>query len=121
MRRKTKFVISAVGIVVLLTTLGTTTMSASTQFVSPTTLESGDFGGDWVRLEGVVDELETDQNTLRFEVTDQNTSVRVVYEGTIPEAMNEGRIVVAKGVVKEDHLVADQLSVRAHEGSENEN
>lgn len=119
MRRKNKLVISAVGIIVLLATLGTTTMSASTQFVSPTTLESGDYDGDWVRLEGVVDELDTDQRTIRFEVTDNNTSVGVVYEGTLPETMNEGRIVVAKGVVEDNRLVAKQLSVRAHEGSDN--
>jgi cytochrome c-type biogenesis protein CcmE len=119
-RRKTKLVVSAVGIVVLLVVLGTTTMSATTEFVSPTSMESGEYAGDWVNLEGVVTDLETGDGTARFRVTDENASVRVVYDGTLPETMSEGRIVVAKGVVQGDHLEARQLSVRAHEGEENE-
>lgn len=119
MRRKNKLIISAVGIAVLLLVIGTATMSATTKFVSPTKLDSGDYGEEWVNLEGVAHDLQTDGETTRFTVTDQNASVEVVYDGTLPETMGEGRVVVAKGVVKDDHVVAKELSVRAHEGDNN--
>jgi cytochrome c-type biogenesis protein CcmE len=119
MRRKNKLIISAVGITVLLGVFGTATMSASTEFVSPTKLDSGDYAGEWVNLEGVAHDVETDEQTVRFTVTDQNASMPVVYNGTVPETMGEGRIVVAKGVVRDGNLVAKKLSVRAHEGGNN--
>jgi cytochrome c-type biogenesis protein CcmE len=118
-RRKTKLVVSGVGIALLVAVLATTTMSATTQFVTPTSLQSGDYGGDWVNLEGIVDDLETEGRQAQFEVTDENATVTVVYEGTLPETMANGRVVVAKGKVRDGRLVANQLSVRAHEGSDN--
>jgi cytochrome c-type biogenesis protein CcmE len=117
-RRKNKLLVSTVGIVVLLGVLGATSMNASATFVSPTALAEGDHGGEWVNLEGAVTDLETEGRTATFAVTDGNHSTRVVYEGTLPETMGEGRIVVAKGRVEGDRLVAKQLSVRAHEGEE---
>lgn len=119
MRQRNKLVISVVGIIVLLGIVGTTTMSATTEFVSPTTLEEGSYEDEWVNLEGVSEDVQQEGNTVRFSVTDQNASVPVVYEGTVPETMGEGRIVVAKGAVRDGKLVANQLSVRAHEGSGN--
>jgi cytochrome c-type biogenesis protein CcmE len=103
---------------VLLGVLGATSMNASAAFVSPTQLSEDRYDGEWVNLEGSVDDLDTDGRTATFEVTDGNHSTRVVYEGTLPETMGENRIVVAKGRVDGDTLVAKQLSVRAHEGSE---
>jgi cytochrome c-type biogenesis protein CcmE len=117
-RRKNKLLVSAVGILVLLGALGATSMNASAAFVSPTGLSEGSYDGEWVNLEGAVTDLESDGRTTTFAVTDGNHSTAVVYEGTLPETMQEGRIVVAKGRFEGDRLVAKQLSVRAHEGSE---
>ena len=118
MRRKNKLLVTTVGVLVLLGVLGATSMNASAAFVSPTQLSEKNYDGEWVNLEGSVDDLETQGRTTTFEVTDGNHSMRVVYEGTLPDTMAENRIVVAKGRVEGERLVAKQLSVRAHEGSE---
>jgi cytochrome c-type biogenesis protein CcmE len=117
-RRKNKLLVTTVGILVLLGVLGATSMNASAAFVSPTQLSEKNYDGDWVNLEGSVDDLETNGQRATFDVTDGNHSTRVVYEGTLPDTLAENRIVVAKGRVEGDELVAKQLSVRAHEGSE---
>lgn len=118
MRRKNKLLFAGVGIVVLLGVLGATTMSASTEFVTPTTLSENDYEGEWVNLEGSVENLDTSGESTTFDVTDGNYSVTVTYDGTLPDTMQEGRIAVAKGRYDGDRLVANQLSVRAHEGTE---
>lgn len=120
MQRKTKVVIAGVGILLLFALL-TTTSSATTQFVSPTQLHNGSFAGDRVNLEGRVRNLSSANDRITFVVTDGNASVPVVYEKTMPETMSDGRIVVAKGVFEDGQLHARQLSVRAHEGSDNGN
>ena len=51
-------------------------------------------------------------------MTDENHTVPVVYEGTLPDTLQDGRVVVAKGQFDGDRLVANKLSVRAHEGEE---
>jgi cytochrome c-type biogenesis protein CcmE len=117
-RRKNKLVFATVGILVLVGVLGTTSMSATTQFVTPTKLDEGNFEGEHVNLEGVVTDLRTEGQTVRFRVTDNTTSVQVVYRGTLPETLQNGRVVIAKGAVEDGTLRAKQLSVRAHEGSD---
>jgi cytochrome c-type biogenesis protein CcmE len=117
-RRKNKLLVTVVGMLVLLSVLGVSSMNASAAFVTPTQLSDDDYDGEWVNLEGSVQNLDTQGQRATFEVTDGNHSTRVVYEGTLPETMGENRIVVAKGRVDGDSLVAKQLSVRAHEGSE---
>ncbi|MFD1565374.1 cytochrome c maturation protein CcmE [Haloarchaeobius amylolyticus] len=121
MKRRSKLLFAGVGVVLLFGVLGTTVMNASAEFVTPTTLEDGDYDGEWVNLEGKVDNLEQDDTELRFDVTDNNTSVDVVYDGEMPETMAEGRIVVAKGTVEDGSVDASELSVRAHEGGGDEN
>ena len=119
-RRKNKLLVTTVGILVLLTTLGVTSMNASAAFVSPTQLSESDgtYQEEWVNLEGVVTDLDVDGETITFEVTDENHTVPVVYEGTTPDTLQDGRVVVAKGQLEGDRLIANELSVRAHEGEE---
>jgi len=117
-RRKNKLIFVGVGIVVLLGGLGATTMSASTEFVSPTELEEGNYQGEWVNLEGAVTNLSTDGEQATFHVADDNESVRVTYDKPLPDTMQNGRIVVAKGEHRDGTVVANELSVRAHEGEE---
>ncbi|MFD1598617.1 cytochrome c maturation protein CcmE [Halobellus rarus] len=120
MRRKNKLLVTTVGILVLLAALGVTSMNASAAFVSPTQLSESDgtYQEEWVNLEGVVTDLDVDGETITFEVTDENHTVPVVYEGTTPDTLQDGRVVVAKGQFEGDRLVANELSVRAHEGEE---
>jgi len=118
-RRKNKLLVAGVGILVLLGVLGATTMSASTEFVTPTALsEDNDYEGDWVNLEGTAQDLDAGDERITFAVSDGNNSVPVTYEGTLPDTMQEGRVVVAKGRYADGTLTAQQLSVRAHEGEE---
>jgi len=119
-RRKNKLLVTTVGILILLTTLGVTSMNASAAFVSPTQVSESDgaYQGDWVNLEGVVTDLDADGAAITFEVSDENHTVPVVYEGTLPDTLQDGRVVVAKGQFDGDRLVANKLSVRAHEGEE---
>jgi len=119
-RRKNKLLVTTVGILVLLAALGVTSMNASAAFVSPTQLSESDgtYQEEWVNLEGVVTDLDVDGETITFAVTDENHTVPVVYEGTIPDTLQDGRVVVAKGQFEGDRLIANDLSVRAHEGEE---
>jgi cytochrome c-type biogenesis protein CcmE len=119
-RRKNKLLVTTVGILVLLATLGVTSMNASAAFVSPTQISEneGTYQGDWVNLEGVATDLDTEGQTITFAVTDGNHTVPVVYEGTVPDTLQDGRVVVAKGRYDGGELVANKLSVRAHEGEE---
>ncbi|RLM90898.1 cytochrome c maturation protein CcmE [Halobellus sp. Atlit-38R] len=120
MRRKNKLLVTTVGILVLLATLGVTSMNASAAFVSPTQISEseGTYQDDWVNLEGVATDLDAEGQTITFAVTDGNHTVPVVYEGTVPDTLQDGRVVVAKGRYDGGELVANKLSVRAHEGEE---
>jgi cytochrome c-type biogenesis protein CcmE len=119
-RRKNKLLVTTVGILVLLATLGVTSMNASAAFVSPTQISEseGTYQDDWVNLEGVATDLDAEGQTITFAVTDGNHTVPVVYEGTVPDTLQDGRVVVAKGRYDGGELVANKLSVRAHEGEE---
>ncbi|WP_449272373.1 cytochrome c maturation protein CcmE domain-containing protein [Halorussus halophilus] len=96
-------------------------MSATTEFVTPTNLAHEDYQGEWVNLEGSVRNLDTSGTKTTFDVTDGNATIEVVYDKPLPETLQNGRIVVAKGEYRNGKLVANKLSVRAHEGSDNKN
>ncbi|CAI49112.1 cytochrome c-type biogenesis protein CcmE [Natronomonas pharaonis DSM 2160] len=116
MDRRTKAVVGGVGIAVLLAILATTTMGAAAEFVTPTDLEEDDdYQNELVKLEGQVTDLE-EGPPIAFAVDDGNYTKAVTYDGEMPETMSEGRIVVAEGHFDGETLVADDLTVRAHEG-----
>ncbi|WP_458185600.1 cytochrome c maturation protein CcmE domain-containing protein [Haladaptatus sp. NG-WS-4] len=118
MKRKNKLLFGGIGILLLLSVLAATTMNATTTFVTPTDVRDGQYEGEWVNLEGRVTDLQTSDGRVTFRVVDNNTSVAVEYEKQLPETMQNGRVVVAKGVVEDGKLEARELSVRAHEGGE---
>lgn len=103
---------------VLLLVLTATTMGITTRFVTPTDVSQENLDGERINLEGRVTAMNDSGETLRFEVFDENASVPVVYDGTTPETMGNGRIVVAKGVYEDGRVEAQKLSVRAHEGTD---
>lgn len=117
MRRKNKLLFGGIGIALLLIVLAATTMNATTTFVTPTSVQSGEYDGEWVNLEGRVADLERSNGQVTFRVVENNSSVLVTYDKTMPETMQNGRVVVAKGVLRDGRLDARKLSVRAHEGS----
>ncbi|WP_458210485.1 cytochrome c maturation protein CcmE domain-containing protein [Haladaptatus sp. NG-SE-30] len=117
MRRKNKLLFGGIGIALLLIVLAATTMNATTMFVTPTSVQSGEYNGEWVNLEGRVADLERSNGQVTFRVVENNSSVLVTYDKTMPETMQNGRVVVAKGVLRDGRLDARKLSVRAHEGS----
>lgn len=118
MKRRNKLLFASVGIVLLLSALGMTVMNASAEFVTPTSVGDGEYDGEWVNLEGQVGEIEQTDEQLQFTITDNNTSVDVVYDGDMPETMAENRIVIAKGSVEDGALQAGEVSVRAHDDDE---
>jgi cytochrome c-type biogenesis protein CcmE len=117
MNKKTKLLVGGAGIAVLLVVLGTTTIGATAEFVTPTDLAATEeHDGDLVKLEGRVADLE-DGSEITFRVADANESYPVVYGGEMPETMAEGRVVVAKGRFDGERVDANDLTVRAHEGT----
>ncbi|MDY6775762.1 MAG: cytochrome c maturation protein CcmE [Halobacteria archaeon] len=118
MRRRKKLIFGGTGMAVLLLVLTATTMGITTRFVTPTDVSQENLDGERINLEGRVTAMNDSGETLRFEVFDENASVPVVYDGTTPETMGNGRIVVAKGVYEDGRVEAQKLSVRAHEGTD---
>jgi len=115
--KKTKLLVGGAGIAVLLVVLGTTTIGATAEFVTPTDLAATEeHDGDLVKLEGRVADLE-DGSEITFRVADANQSYPVVFGGEMPETMAEGRVVVAKGRFDGERVDANDLTVRAHEGT----
>lgn len=114
---RSKLFAGAICIPILFSVLAVTTIGGSAEFVTPTAIdESGEYDGQRVNLEGVATNLSQGNQYIRFNVTDMNASVPVVYEGQMPETMAEGRTVVAKGHYDGAAVQANDLSVRAHEG-----
>lgn len=116
MDRRTKGIVGAIGITVLLAILASTTMGATAEFVTPTDLAETDSpDNELVKLEGRVVDLQSDDE-ITFDVADRNHTVAVTYDGTMPETMAEGRLVVAEGYYDGNQMEAESLTVRAHEG-----
>ena len=72
-------------------------------FVSPSDLAKSTPSGRQVRLGGLVEQGSVKKSSggqagARFEVTDGNASVRVVYSGILPDLFREGQGVVVLGV-----------------------
>jgi cytochrome c-type biogenesis protein CcmE len=97
--------------------MAVTTMGGAAEFTTPTKItETDEYTGDRVNLEGIAINIEQTNERLSFDVTDENASVPVVYDGPMPETMSVGRTVVAKGYYNGSAVEADSLSIRAHEG-----
>lgn len=116
MDRKVKLLVGGVGIGVLLAILAITSFGATAEFVTPTDLaENDDYEDQVVKLEGRAVDIENDDQ-ITFDVVDANHTVQVTYDGTMPETMSEGRMVVAEGVYDGETVDAEDLTIRAHEG-----
>lgn len=116
MDRKVKLLVGGVGIGILLAILAITSFGATAEFVTPTDLaENDDYEGQVVKLEGRAVDID-DRDQITFDVVDANHTIQVTYDGTMPETMSEGRLVVAEGVYDGEAVDAEDLTIRAHEG-----
>jgi cytochrome c-type biogenesis protein CcmE len=93
------------------------TWQSSVPFVGP-----GDLGpeldGQRVQVEGLVERLAPRHDHLILELSDggaTTATVRYAYADRRPLTLEEGRVVVAKGLYRKGVVDAHQVSVRAHE------
>ncbi|MBW6456256.1 MAG: cytochrome c maturation protein CcmE [Trueperaceae bacterium] len=96
------------------------TWQSAVPFVSPAELDASLLGRR-VQVEGLVRGLEPYPEGLRFDLSDGMGAVVAVeyrYGAGRPLALDEGRLAIAKGVYRDGRIVAQQVSVRAHEGVE---
>lgn len=95
------------------------TLQSSVPFLAPGELGPS-LNGRRVQVEGVVRALEADTQGLRFDLRDGAASVRVEYRygAGRPLALEDGRLAIAKGIYRDGAIVANQVSIRAHEGTD---
>lgn len=73
--------------------------------------------GQRMRLGGLVEtgSLVKQGTSVRFVVTDGNSSVTVAYTGMLPDLFREGQGVVAEGMLKPDHTFAADTVLAKHD------
>lgn len=118
MNRRVKLLVGGIGIGVLLLTLIMTSMGSSSEYVTPTEVQTGDYEEELINLEGRATNIEDSGGELRFGVTDGDNTVSVVYNGETPETLREMSVTVAEGYYVDGTLEAQDLVIRAHEGDE---
>lgn len=117
MSRRGRLILAGTVTVVAMTLVLIGTFQASTPFVAPADL-TADHEGRRVQVEGVVRSLEVGTDHLMLELTDGTGAtavVRYAYVGQRPLTLEEGRLVVAKGVYRGGVVESNQVSVRAHD------
>jgi cytochrome c-type biogenesis protein CcmE len=97
------------------------TVQSSVPFLSPADVDDS-FGGRRIQVEGLVRDLEAVAGGLRFALSDGTAAVAVDYRygAGRPLALDVGRLAIAKGIYRDGVIVAQQVSIRAHEGVEGE-
>ena len=127
MRRRTTLVLGAV-VIVFLAGVMATTMGSTTQKVTPKQIQSGEYDGEHVTIEGQVASPVQMADDVRFEIVGNQSSTRenvslesqtrvtVVYTGdNVPATLEQGRIVIVEGEVKDGVIYASTTpKVRAH-------
>ena len=88
-------------------------------FFGPTELvERGLADRGRIRLGGLVAEASVQEGAggqFRFEVTDLETAIPVVYQGALPDLFREGQGVVAEGIYADGVLQADRILAKHDE------
>jgi cytochrome c-type biogenesis protein CcmE len=115
--RRARLLLAGTVTVVAMTLVLVGTFQASTPFLAPADL-SADHEGRRVQVEGIVQSLQVGSNQLVLELTDGTGAtalVRYAYVGQRPLTLEEGRLVVAKGVYRDGVIESHQVSVRAHD------
>jgi cytochrome c-type biogenesis protein CcmE len=89
-------------------------------FLSPTEIidKKQDFMGKTLRIGGIVESGTIQKHSpeyYEFVVTDYNNSMRVKFKGIPPNLFREGQGVVAKGKIKHDVFIAEELLAKHDE------
>lgn len=117
MRRRTRLLVSGTVTVFAMTMVLIGTLESSVPFVGPADLGPG-LEGKRLQVEGIVQGLTVGPDDLTFELSDgagATVLVRYAYSGQRPLTLEDGRLVVAKGLYRQRVVEAYQVSVRAHE------
>lgn len=87
-----------------------------TYFYGPSEIREKTRPGQIVRLGGLVaaNTVIHDKDTIRFNVTDGNASIEVVYDGILPDLFREGQGVVTEGVL-DDHVFQARSVLAKHD------
>jgi cytochrome c-type biogenesis protein CcmE len=96
------------------------TLQSSVPFLSPGELTPS-FDGRRVQVEGLVHNLAPSADGVTFDLTDggaASVAVQYRYGAGRPLALDVGRLAIAKGTYRDGMIVAQQVSIRAHEGIE---
>jgi cytochrome c-type biogenesis protein CcmE len=85
-------------------------------FFSPTELKSHPTN-QIIRVGGLVESnsIKKHHNLVEFKITDQQNDLIIHYEGILPNLFREGQGIVAKGRLKEDIFIADELLAKHDE------
>lgn len=127
MRRRTTLVLGVI-VIVFLAGVMVTTMGSTTQMVTPKEIQSGEYDGEYVTVEGQIASPVHMGADVRFEIVGNESVVRdnasldsaarvpVVYKGdNIPGTLEQGRVVVVEGEVRDGAIYTEKpLKVRAH-------
>lgn len=88
-------------------------------FITPIELKEGNFDGKAIRIGGMVKEnslkKSSDNLTIEFIITDTHEDVKIIFNGLLPSLFREKQGVVAKGVLKKNAFIAQELLVKHDE------
>lgn len=88
-------------------------------FMTPTELKQVNFDEKVIRIGGMVKEhslkKSSDDLTVEFIITDTREDVKIIFNGLLPNLFREKQGVVAKGILKENEFIAQELLVKHDE------
>lgn len=116
MKRTHRILLGAIVITVLVGVVSTS-MGSTNPKVSPGELQSGDYDGQYVTLEGQATDVRIG-DTVTMTVVGNSSDARVpavVTEDSIPATLESDRIVVLEGTYKDGRLEANSVMVKSHE------
>ncbi|UWG49083.1 Cytochrome c-type biogenesis protein CcmE [Halanaeroarchaeum sp. HSR-CO] len=126
MKRTHRILLGAIVIAVLVGVVSTS-MGTTTAKVSPGDLQSGEYDGEYVILEGLATDVRIG-NTVTLTVVGNSSETRtvddnateasvpaVVTDDSIPATLESGRIVVLEGTYDDGRFEASSVMVKSHE------
>ncbi len=125
MRKKQRvmmLVFGGIALAISATLVGMSFSSAISFFVSPTKLIENETTGQYkdgqrLKLGGVVedDEKTLEDGTIRFVITDYDTSIPVNFKGILPDLFQPGEMAIAEGKFVDGIFVADSVLAKHDE------
>jgi cytochrome c-type biogenesis protein CcmE len=133
MNRRARVVLGA-AVILLLAGVMATTITTSTNKVTPAEINRGEYVGESVTVEGIITSEVQIRSAVRFEIGGNQTlanrsvskealdlsalsTVPVVYDGDRLPTLQQGRPVIVSGTVTAEGIAADTIKVQAHQGT----